>query len=35
MRVLINSLVVYSLVVATVTLVSLDPALASKIVGNG
>ena len=35
MRVLINWLVVNLLVVATVMLVNLDPALASKIVGNG
>jgi hypothetical protein len=35
MRVLINWLVVNLLVVATFMLVNLDPALASKIVGNG
>jgi hypothetical protein len=35
MRVLINWIVVNLLVVATVMLVNLDPALAAKIVGNG
>jgi hypothetical protein len=35
MHVLINWLVVNFLVVATVMLVNLDPALAGKIVGNG
>ena len=35
MRVLINSLVVYLLAAATVMLLNVDLALASKIVGNG